>query len=450
MQRIALAVCLSLSLPTMAAVSAQAAAKLGSQTLTCMGAQRAGTANGVAAFTGKYLGTWPGLKDPAAFTPGPWADEKPLFTITAQNKAKYAKFLTPGQQALFAKYPDAFRMPVYPSHRDFAFPEMVCKVNKINATTAKVVHDGKGVQGTTGGVPFPLPQTGLEAIWNVGMAYRPWSEEVTYKTADVYNNGSTVWGKAHYRSFSPQGPARKPGSFQDEIAAYFYISYLLPERDKGKAAVGFVPFDYSTGATTAWTYMPGLRRVRQAPKVGFDYPVPPSGMHTSDDEYLFNGSPERFNWTILGKREVYVPYNNFGINSPDIPLDALTTVKTLNPDYMRYELHRVWVIQGMLKDGVRHVYGKRVLFVDEDSWLPLWADNYDTRGQLWRPSYQNLFYSPVAKAFVRGVTVYHDLNLKAYEATYLVNDTGAKGWWQFNKAYDINQFTPAAIARGGH
>jgi hypothetical protein len=435
------------SLPAWARVAADKAAELDGPKLTCLGAERAGSADGVATYTGKYLGSWPGMKNASGYDPGPYAAEKPLFTITAQNMAQYADKLTAGQKALLQEYPQDFRMNVYPSHRDFRNPDESCAIARKNAVSAEVVHDGKGVSGTLGAIPFPFPQSGLEAIWNVVFAYRAWSEAVTYKTAVVYPNGNITWGKAKFIDMAPHGDA--PGSMQDKIAAYFYISYLEPERDRGMTAVGYQPLDFSAGSANSWQYLPGLRRVRQAPEVGFDYPVPPAGMHVSDEDGLFNGSPERFSWKIVGKKEIYVPYDNFRINDPKIGLGDLVRPHAINPEYERYELHRVWVIEGTLKPGLRHVYGKRTIYADEDTWMALWADNDDTRGKLWRASYVNYFYSPESKAFQRGVTVYNDLNAGAYEATYLVNDAGDDGW-RLNRKYPLSMFTPEAAARGGH
>jgi hypothetical protein len=225
---------------------------------------------------------------------------------------------------------------------------------------------------------------------------------------------------------------------------------LLPARDKGSIGVGFQPYNFKDGSTHVWQYNPGTRRLRQAPDIAFDYPVPPSGLRTVDDDHLFNGSPERYQWKLLGKRELLIPYNNFRINDPTLKYEALLPPDSLNPDYQRYELHRVWVIEGTLKKGLRHVYGRRMIYADEDNWLAHWADNYDTRGQLWRTAMVNYRYAPDAQAFHRGVSIYHDLNLGAYEATYLVNEAG-KGWWRLNRT-DLNpqMFNPNAVTRSGH
>jgi hypothetical protein len=442
----------SLALPidaALAKVPEAKAAELGGPTLNCIGAEKAGTASGVAAYTGKWTDNWPGVKKINGFEPGPYVDEKPLFTITAQNADKYAANLTAGEKALLKKYPDAFKMNVYPSHRDFGYQDGVCANTRKNATTSEVLHDGKAISGTTGTIPFPFPQSGLEAIWNVINAIRPWTEVAVNDIADVYSNGSIAWGRAKFQTMNMGNQPGKPGSYQDKINAYFYDAFFLPERQKGFVAVGYQPNDFSTDATQSWQYQPGIRRVRQAPEVGFDYPVPPAGLRTVDDDYGFNGSPERYTWKLVGKKEFYVPYNNFKVNDPAIKYSDLIKPNTVNSDYIRYELHRVWVIEGTLKEGVRHIYSKREVYADEDTWLVNWADAYDGRGQLWRANYVTFHYSPEAKSYHRGATIYHDLTSGAYEAGYLVNERG-NDWWKLNVPLSPSQFSPDAAARGGH
>ena len=426
------------------------AATLNGPKLSCTGAERAASKNGVAAFSGKWLDTWPGLTDPSAYTPGPYAAEKPLFTITTDNSAQYTDRLSEGQKAMLKQYGKAFRMPVYASHRDFRFPDLACAQTKQNVISAALTKTGLGLTGMQGGVPFPFPEEGLQAIWNVLATRHVFNETATIDTAGVFPNGSITWGKQRYITYSPYGDPKGPAPAEKNVAAYFYDLVLLPLRDKGQIGVGYQPLDFADGSTRVWSYNPGTRRLRQAPDIAFDYPVPPSGLHTVDDDHLFNGSPERFNWKLIGKRELYIPYHNFRINDPALKYADLLTAKTINPEFMRYELHRVWVIEGTLKPGLRHVYGRRMIYADEDTWLAHWADNFDTRGQLWRTGMVNYHYAPNAQAFHRGVTVFHDLNSEAYEAGYLVNEAG-KNWWQLNRTdMSSKMFTPDAALRSGH
>lgn len=434
--------------PAQAKVPPEKAAELDTERLTCMGAERAGSPGGVAAYTGQWLGTWPGLSVKEGYTPGPYAGEKPLFTVTAANMASYAAQLTEGQKALLKMYPNSFRMNVYPSHRDLRFPDWACDTVKKNAVTAELVHDGLGITGTSGAIAFPFPQNGLEAIWNVILPYRPWNESAVVDNAIVKAGGTVIYGRQRFRTLNMGGDPNRRGSNQDKVSAYFYSAWLSPPRESGNVSVGSQPNDFEKDKTHAWAYSPGTRRTRRAPEIGFDHPVPPAGMHTVDDNYVFNGSPERYDWKLLGKKELLIPYHNFRINDPALKNAELLTPNTLNPDYLRYELHRVWVIEGTVKKGLRHLYGRRVLYADEDTWLAPWGDNYDMRGQLYRVSMIAFRYAPEAQAFHRGVSVYYDLNSKAYEATYLVNESG-KHWWKLNQPnITPKMFTSDAASAG--
>ncbi len=435
----------------LAKVSPEKAAQLDGPELTCMGAEKAGTPSGVAEYTGKWFKTWPGQTKPYGYEPGPYKDEKPLFTITAQNMAQHADKMTEGQKALLKKYPNDYKMHVYPSHRDFRFVDWVCDVVKKNATTAEVKPSGLGVVNAISGAhPFPFPQNGLEAIWNVIFPHRAWTESCVCDIADVYSNGSIAWGRNKFRTKNPGNhpDPKQRGTFQDKINGLFYTSYILPERDKGFTAVGYQPSDFSAEGTMSWQYQPGIRRVRQAPEVGFDYPVPPAGLRTIDDDYVYNGSPERYTWKLIGKKEMYVPYHNFRYNDPAISYKDLIKPNTPNQDYVRYELHRVWVIEGTLKAGTRHIYKKRMIYADEDTWLALWADNYDGQDKLWRIAYVMYFYSQESGTFHRGASIYQDLTSGAYESGYMTNERG-DDWWRINQPINDEIFTPQSAARGG-
>ena len=437
--------------PAMAKVSAEQAAQLGGDKYTCVGAEKAGTPEGVAAYTGKWLDSWPGMKDKRGYEPGPYADEKPLFTITAQNMAQYADKLTDGQKALLKAYPDSFRMPVYPSHRDFRIPDWACEVVKKNAVTAEVLHDGLGTNGVTGAIPFPFPANGNEAVLNMTLPYRAWNETAVYDIADVYSSGSISWGRQRLRTLSIAGDPNKRGTYQDQINSYFSNEEFLPPRDRGSVSVGWQPNDFKNDHMQTWQYNPGTRRVRQAPDIGFDYPIPPAGLRTIDDDYLFQGSPERFDWKIVGKKQFYVPYNNFRSNDPSLKYKDIVKPNTVNPDYQRYELHRVWIVQATVKSGVRHIYKRKILYVDEDTWLSLWSEAYDSHDQLWRTSFIDYHYSAECECTHRGVSVYHDLTARAYEATYLVNEAGPGNWWKLNDPANIpDLYSPKALANAGH
>ena len=435
-----------------AAVSAEEAAQLGGDKLTCTGAERAGNADGsIPAYSGQWLGAPPrlDLKNASGHDSDPYADEKPLFTITAQNMAQYADKLSDGQKALFKRYPDTFRMPVYTSHRDFRYADWVCDTLKKNAATAKLIHDGVGVSAVTGTVPFPIPKSGLELQWNLQLPTRAWTEVATYDQAAVYGNGNMAWGRVSYNILAPVNDPAKRGSTTDTLGSYFNVITLLPERDKGSLDIGWTPNDYDHNYTHTWGYNPGTRRVREAPEFGFDLPQGAGGFRTVDDDRLFNGSPERYDWKIVGKKEIYIPWDGYRLNDPKVKYKDMLLKGTINPDYMRYELHRVWVLQATLKPGYRHLYSKRMIYMEEDSWHGVMADTYDNRGQLWRVGMINYFYAYEMQAYHAGVAVYHDLVDGAYVADRLVNEQ-PDGEKLNAGGLSAADFTPDAARRGGH
>ncbi|WP_248679727.1 DUF1329 domain-containing protein [Sinimarinibacterium sp. CAU 1509] len=445
-----LAIILAAPAVAQSSVPEEQVARLDGPELTCMGAERAGGPDGVAAYTGKWAGTWPGQTRAQGYEPGPYAAEKPLFKITRDNMAQYDAMLSDGTKALLEAYPQTFWMNVYPSHRDFRPPQWACDAARHNAAHAELKDDGLSVTGVGGGPAFPMPQSGAEAMRSVQTTFRSWTEKAELDIAVVYSGGEIAWGRNKLMTMSPMNaPGDKRPSLTEKISAYFLYSTLLPERDRGLVSVGFQLSSFKDGSTQAWQYQPGTRRVRQAPEVGFDYPVPPAGLHTSDEDSGFNGSPERYTWTLIGKKTLVVPYNNFGINDPALRYKDLIKPDSINPEHVRYEAHRVWVVEGDLKPGMRHVYSKRRVYIDEDTWLIVSADEYDNRGQLWRVPMILYFYSQASGAFHRGVQVFHDLTAHAYEANNLLNERDEDDWWRINTPMSPTMFTPDAAARAG-
>lgn len=361
----------------LAQVSPEEAAKLGKE-LTCVGAEKAGNAEGtIPPYTGKYLGEVPGwnhVKFSGDQPVDPYANEKPILVITAQNMGQYESHLTEGQKALLKRYPTTYKMNIYPGHRDFRYPDYVCERAMKNALSAKLVDDGMGIEGI-GQVPFPIPKNGMELLWNHQLPARAYTEEKVSDLASVLPNGSIGWGRAYARNLSQANSPTVEPKTEGQIQAMSWNTTLKPVRDNGVVSISQEPYNFLANPRQAWSYSPSTRRVRQLPGYGYDQPmIGTNGTMTVDEDRLYNGSPERFNWTLIGKREVYVPANAFKPNTGDIKYADMLTPNHPNPDYMRYELRRVWVLEAKLKEGYRHVYGKRVLFIDEDTWNAVVSD----------------------------------------------------------------------------
>ncbi|WP_280327596.1 DUF1329 domain-containing protein [Pseudomonas sp. BN102] len=407
-----------------AVVTESEAAKLGGE-LTCIGAEKAGNADGsIPAFSGQWLGTPPGV----AFGglgkrhPDPYASEKPLFVVTAQNMAQYADKLSDGQKALLKKYPDSVSIPVYPSHRDFRYEDFRCDLTRKNAVSAELEDGNMGVRALKGGTPFPIPKSGDQLLRNILLPAYANQEDAVYDQAVVYPDGNVAWGRMRMEILDQTSDAENVGKPTEGIFAYSRVTILKPERQKGEVMLTYTYFNEAKNPQTSWTYNPGTRRVRQSPGFGFDMPLGVGGFRTIDDDRLFNGSPERYDWKLVGKREMFIPYNGYRLEAAGIKYDALLKTGSIDSQFMRYELHRVWVLEATLKEGYRHQYAKRVLYVDEDTWNAVMADNYDAHGELWRTNFMNTYYAYGAKLFHAGVTVYHDLVSGAYLADRLTNE----------------------------
>lgn len=448
---VALGLLLGAAAPGLALAALEDVERLGKD-LTCMGADPSGNADGsIPAFAGKWLGAPPhvAFKGTGQHPVDPYPDEKPVFVITADNLGQYADALSDGQKALFKLYPATFKMPVYPSHRDFRFDDAVCQATRENARVAKLVDDGEGVVGKTGGTPFPVPRSGLELLKNAStFTLRAWTEEYTSDNAYVLKDGNINWGRVHSRNLAP---ALEPGKVGDTVGnSSFYLNEtLLPQRDKGEINTGTEFWNDKTEPRQAWRYDPGTRRVRQSPGYGFDMSFPGSGGSITVDEVrLFNGSGQRYDWKIVGKREMFIPYNAYRVHAPDLKYADLLTPGHLNPQAMRYERHRVWELEGTLKPGYRHLYGKRKLYIDEDTWFPMLADNYDNRGELWRTSMVNYFYAYESQRPQAGVGLYHDLNAGSYLAFNLINQQRS-GYLLNRTGFSPRDFGPEAARRFG-
>lgn len=430
-----------------AKVSPEEAAKLG-KSLTLVGAEKAGNADGtIPAFTGeppKFPESV--MNNPVAFLPNIYADEKPLFIITAENYKQHADKISAGLQKMFETYPKTFKIPVYPTHRDMVFRDFVTKNSLINATNSVLTGGGNGVKNAFGASPFPIPKNGAEVMWNNGLRPGPHSYDVTYDTVAVYAGGNRSFEKTRTRVYAPSNdPENTRENFaKNEMVGYQIQEWLAPKRRAGEMILVQEPLDQAANPRKAWSYMPSTRRVRRAPVVAYDSPQGPGKLITTDDARMFNGAFDRYNWELVGKKEMYIPYNNYALDNPELSYDEVLGDKHLNPEHMRYELHRVWEIKATLKENQRHIYQTRHFFLDEDTWFAALADSYDARGDLWRTNMATIVYNPHLPGPYARVWAYHDLQAGTLAVEKLVNQQtdydNLKG-----EVLQLDVFTPSGL-----
>jgi hypothetical protein len=430
-------------------VPAAQAARLGEE-LTPLGAELAGNAD-------RSIPAWDpsGPPIPADFLPGsdnyisPYADEKPLFSIDGDNWQEHAEFLTEGTKAVFERLgPQGYRIDVYPSWRDYVAPDWLMSNTAINATKTQLADDGQRIDGNLPGVPFPIPQSGLEVIWNHMIRHHP---DHTYEY-DVYyvpSNGKPILSTTGIMTnvFPAFAEENRNQPVEDTPWLKLRINYQAPARRAGEILLVHEPgADYTEGkGRKAWQYLTGQRRVRLAPAVSFDTPNPEiAGTTTYDDSFIYNGSPERFNWKLIGKKEMYIPYNNYDFVFQE-KIEDLLGEHFLNPESIRWEKHRVWVVEADLKEGSRHLYSKRRYYIDEDTWNALASEAYDGKGNLWRVQY-------AYGANLYDHKAYYSMPYGAYDiiqGTYNLNGKPIPGRYSNSVEEDAKYFTPKGMARSG-
>ena len=432
---------------SLAAVSPEEAARLGKD-LTPMGAKMAGNADG-------SIPPWnaQGTPIPDGFVPGsgnyinPYADETPLYTIDASNWQEYAELLTPGARALFEKYgADGYKMNVYPSHRGTVRPDWFYANTAKNATGATLSDGGQKINGNLPGVPFPIPQSALEALWNHMVRYSI-DFNMDYDVYYVGGNGKPVLSTSALSSSVFPMFKERDKEVGDTPWTKLRINYNAPARRAGEILLVHEPgADYTEGkGRKAWQYLVGQRRVRLAPAVAFDTPNPGvAGTTTYDDSFIYNGSPERFDWKLIGKREMIIPVNSWDFVFQTKVEDMLGP-KFLDPKYIRWEKRRVWVIDSTLKEGSRHLYSRRTFYLDEDSWVAAAGEMYDGRGNLWRTQFNytaNLYDQKSGFGSAYGA---YDL----LQNIYNLNAKPIPGEFRIGVKQTDKYFTPKGMARGG-
>jgi hypothetical protein len=360
---------------------------------------------------------WEGHKNlscPSDYTPGqylpnPYKGEKPLFRIDHTNVDQYKDRLSPGQIMRLQEH-KKFYMNVYPSHRNQEFcPEYYAAIEK-NKKTCTIDENGV-LQGFNGAVAFPTPKNGLEALWNIRRMYVGDDADALTCRRLVSPSGKVkkaIW-ETKVLNYGETRIKTRPFPNPDKISQKIRNLYTYPADEKGTDFLSFSYLD-DNRLEDSWLFLPSLRRVRRAPTMTNGGQL--DGELTMDENGLeFRGTVNHWNWKLLGKKEMYVGYNDYDIWAPDAEDEDECWAMDLNPERIRYELHRVWIVEGTLKEGLDHPYSKRVGYYDEDSWQPQMADRYDKRGNLWRMYEAYPYSDPCDK--MRRIIGYIYMNLES-------------------------------------
>lgn len=410
--------------------------------LTPIGAEKAANADG-------SIPAWDGGVDepPSGYKSGgdhidPFASDTVQFTITAANYKTHEANLTEGQKKLFETYPDSFKMPVYQTRRSAAYPAYIYEATEENAERAKLINNGNGIAGTAAGFPFPMPTHGQEVMWNHNLRF------VTRDTVKLYSNSAVVQPNGDYSVnksvtqllFYYHNVSHDADALENRFVKV--IGKSLTGRDAGEGYLVHVPLDRTSEETNVWIYTPGTR-VKKIANVGYDGTIH-DGLVTHDQIAMFNGPLDRYNWKLVGKREVYVPYNAYRLSSEKVKYKDIIRQAHPNTDLTRYEKHRVWVVEANVKDGITHIYQKRVFYLDEDSWTVMAQDIYDQRLAFWRYAELHAMNYYEVPTVLPSVEAHYDLQSRRY---VLVGMTNEEDQPEFGVDMKESLFKPAGFKR---
>ena len=425
-----------------AAVTPQEANHLGKD-LTPVGAEQRGNGQDIPAWSGGL----PKDKSHVAgsFYADPFANDKALLRIDASNMQKHSKRLSAGQKALLTQFPDYY-LEVYPSRRSASYPPYVYDAVKDNATRTELLEYGSGVKNTAMSSPFPIPSSGLEVLWNHTLRFRGHSLGFTAVATSVTSTGQRMDTLREYLYYVPYSEiGKKPAEIDNKI---FYLKRktLAPANVAGAITLVHETLDQINAPRSAWVYVPGQRRLRRIPDLAYDTPDPnTNNIRTIDQVDMFNGAPDYYDWNLIGKQELYIPYNAYKVHQNNLKLDEILLAKHINPANLRYEPHRVWVVEAKLRIGFDHRYHTRRYYVDEDSWSIVYAEEYDKNGKLLQLTEAHTINYYDEQLVFPTLEVTYDFGSNRYYAEGLTNERS--GSINFDVKLDPKDFTPAAVRR---
>ena len=417
-------------------------ARLGKD-LTPVGAERKGNGSDIPSWTG-------GLQqskshEPGSFHTNPYFHDKPLFTINSKNLEQYKDRLSFGSQQLLKKFP-SMEMPVYKTHRSASYPDYVYEGIKNNVNNASLMKYGFGVENSRISSPFPIPESGLEVLWNHTLRFRGQALQYIASTVHINSAGSrsvTIRDNKYYFAYSD--PELSTEDLNNKI---FFLKRktLAPSRIAGGITLVHETLDQVRSPRKSWIYVPGQRRVRRTPDLNHDTPDgATNSLRTIDQVDMFNGAPTYYDWKLLGKQEMYVPYNAYLLNSPELTVEDITGPAHLNPENLRYEAHRVWIVEATLRLGLDHRYAKRRYYFDEDSWSIIYAEEYDEEGELWQFTESHVINYYDVPVLFSTLEATYDFKDNTYYVEGIDNDRSSS--FDYSVDYGVKEFTTSAVRR---
>lgn len=372
--------------------------------------------------------------------------EAPITIISADNMADWEPWLSDGHRELL-KTKKNFQMPVFASRRAVEYPPEVREATQKNRGRAKLLGSD-AISGAKLGFPFPSPQNGVEAMWNHRLRWRGESFQRTSKQTVVRPDGSNGGLLVQYEeALARYANIAKPADLSRENILLYYLTTF----GRGRQSPDFTVLVHESAnslerARSIWVLPRNYKKMFRIPPVGYDNPFPGSeGLFYVDMVDMYNGAFDHYDWKLAGKRELLIGYNAFNAQRfrASEGAQGLLQAGAVNPDALRYEVHRVWVVEASERGGKSHIFGVRRFYLDEDSWNVVLVENYDRVGQLWRLQEGHLLPNFAIQAADSAPVVTYDLKDGRYFIRRMADEFGPVR--PTEKDVDIRDYRPATV-----
>lgn len=446
----AASVCIALAGGSQAAVTPEEAKQLGT-TLTFWGATKEGNADkSIPEYSGGLPATTApaGFKKDSGYWPDPFADDKPLFRINAKNLDQYGSKLTEATKALIKRFPDSFYVNVYPTRRSVSYSEAFKKHTLENVGRCQTTDGGLAVKGCFGGVPFPIPKTGHEMMWNVILSNKPAAYFMKSEGMYADSNGNPVQAARNEVyldcSYCDQKSSLQQFEANGQTYNRFNVINIEPARLAGSGQTMSFTANPVRFKNLGWQYQPGQRRTRVIPEPGYDFPViATGGVMFFDEVNMFTGQLDRYDFKLVGKQELYIPYNTQ--RTIFTTKEKMAGGRHPNPEPIRWELHRVWVVDAVLKDGARHAAPKRRYYIDEDHHGSGVTDSWDRAGKPYKLGLQLPYIAYDKQVAIALSMLVYDFSTGSYASNTYFPSPG--DGMVMSELHPPAMFTPEGLAR---
>ena len=406
----------------------------------------------------------------AMVAPPAGADVQPGDIVTKANIDKVKDLISPGVEWCVNHGMTMKIVPYKKVEWDRGYREATEKYSG----QVKLAPDGRSLIGHVAGMPFPNidpndPQIAVKIMWNF--------ESRPYRTDDLdLRNFDSFTGPV-----SDSGPMQAERHFLiDHLRTLWYTKRIyvdpkpdLPNTDgvRSKQSLHPIlePFDLKGVGSSSiryvspdrqddtWLYLPSLRRVRRLSSAQRSDAL--FGQDTDVDSYDgYSGQIAWFDWKYLGDKEVLGSFH-----SEAFPTEACEGAG----DFIfcdTWEKRKVYVVEGVPKMP-QYAYGKRLLFLDKETYYIPFTDIFDRSGQLWKvwvnqwsfkrrasPSYGDEY--PDEMPFQPSITMV-DMQLShATRAALPCSKYPGESGWYFNQGAKSGTseafFTVATLIESGH